>query len=203
MRVLTAPDPFEGAQRLVEIYGLGQVVPDTVLLGDSEAPESRSRYCESISHLHRAERNVVIFRAQESPKKHRNRDVDVWWGRLHANGSLLDLLRGNIAWRNATIHLKLVVADQEATEKAQANLDALLTRLRIEATPEVLVAQGSFDEILQKSSRSADMVLLGMAPPGDHFQNYYESLQQRTANLPSSITVLAAPNFSFTNILTK
>lgn len=207
VRVLTAPDPFEGAQRLVEIYGLGQVVPDTVLLGDSEAPKSRDRYCQLITHLHQAERNVVILRDQGlSDLKHRRR-IDVWWGGLHANGSLMlilaDLLKRNIAWRNAAIHLKLVVADEDAAEKAQPNLEELITQLRIDAKPEVMVAQGSFDEILQKSSRAADMVFLGMATPGENFQQYYETLQTRTANLPSSVMVLASPNFAITNALTE
>jgi amino acid transporter len=207
VRVLTAPDPFEGAQRLVEIYGLGQVVPDTVLLGDSEAPESRARYCQLITHLHQAQRNVVIFRDQGEPAHHSHRHIDVWWGGLHANGSLMlilaDLLRGNIAWRNATIHLKLVVPDQDAAEKAATNLGELIGRLRIDATPEVLVAQGNFDEILQKSSAAADIVFLGMATPGENFQHYYETLQARTARLPASITVLASPNFAFTSVLTE
>ena len=207
VRVLTAPDPFEGAQRLVEIYGLGQVVPDTVLLGDSEAPESRDRYCQLITHLHQAERNVVIFRDQGFAENRRYRDIDVWWGGLHANGSLMlilaDLLRGNIAWRNANIHLKLVVPDQEAAANAQANLEALIARLRIEAIPEVYVSQGSFDQILRQYSSSSDIVFLGMAPPGEDFQHYYQVLQNRMADLPSSVMVLAAPNFAFTNILTE
>lgn len=207
VRVLTAPDPFEGAQRLVEIYGLGQVVPDTVLLGDSEAAASRDRYCQLITHLHRAERNVVIFRDQGTPHPKRYRNIDVWWGGLHANGSLMlilaDLLKGNIAWRNSTIHLKLVVPTEDAAEKARANLEALIDHLRIEAKPHVLVAQGPFDEILQESSRHADIVMLGMAAPKGDFQHYYETLQQRTAALPSSIMVLAAPNFTFANVLTE
>lgn len=207
VRVLTAPDPFEGAQRMVEIYGLGQVVPDTVLLGDSEAPESRDRYCQLIAHLHQAQRNVVIFHEQDSFQKKRYRDIDVWWGGLHANGSLMlilaDLLRTNMAWRNATIHLKLVVPNQTAAEQAEANLKELIAALRIEATPQVVVAQGSFEDILLASSRSADMVFLGMAPPGDHYQTYYETLQKRIAELPSSVMVLAAPNFVLTNVLTE
>ncbi|HSG81342.1 MAG TPA: Na-K-Cl cotransporter, partial [Gemmatimonadota bacterium] len=36
VRVVTAPDPFSGAERLVSAYGLGSVTPNTVLLGDSE-----------------------------------------------------------------------------------------------------------------------------------------------------------------------
>ena len=207
VRVLTAPDPFEGAQRLVEIYGLGQVVPDTVLLGDSEAPASRDRYCQLITHLHQAQKNVVVFRDQGLLDTASRRSIDVWWGGLHANGSLMlilaDLLRGDVAWRNATIHLKLAVPDPEAAAKAQTNLENLIAHLRIDAKPEVLVAQGPFDEILQKSSQAADLVFLGMATPGDNFQQYYETLQRRTANLPSTITVLAAPEFAFTNVLTE
>jgi solute carrier family 12 sodium/potassium/chloride transporter 2 len=207
VRVLTAPDPFEGAQRLVEIYGLGQVVPDTVLLGDSEEPNSRDRYCQLISHLHNAERNVVIFHENPQTQRHRERVIDVWWGGLHANGSLMlilaDLLRADIEWRNAIIYLKLVVPNQEAAEKAHQNLDQLIERLRIDARPDVMVANRPFYELLQQSSQAADMVFLGMATPDEKFQDYYEKIQQRIANLPSTILVLAAPDFSFTNVLTE
>jgi solute carrier family 12 sodium/potassium/chloride transporter 2 len=207
VRVLTAPDPFEGAQRLVEIYGLGQVVPDTVLLGDSEEPNSRDRYCQLISHLHNAERNVVIFHENPQTRRHRERVIDVWWGGLHANGSLMlilaDLLRADIEWRNAIIYLKLVVPNQEAAEKAHQNLDQLIERLRIDARPDVMVANRPFYELLQQSSQAADMVFLGMATPDEKFQDYYEKIQQRIANLPSTILVLAAPDFSFTNVLTE
>ena len=86
---------------------------------------------------------------------------------------------------------------------AQANLEALIARLRIEAIPEVYVSQGSFDQILRQYSSSSDIVFLGMAPPGEDFQHYYQVLQNRMADLPSSVMVLAAPNFAFTNILTE
>ena len=51
---------FTGAERLVESYGLGSVVPNTVLLGDSEQAELRAGYCGMIAHFHDAQRNVVI-----------------------------------------------------------------------------------------------------------------------------------------------
>lgn len=214
VRVLTAPDPYEGAERLVEIYGLGQVVPDTVMLGDSEDLESRERYCSLITRLHQAERNVVIFReAQKSiPSKqhiHRNyRQIDVWWGGLHANGSLMmilaDLLRSDIDWRSAKIYLKLVVADQTAAKQARANLNRLTETLRIQAEPSVMVAHGRpFEDILQKSSSHADIVFLGMAVPGENFSEYYTSMQKRLEHLPSTVLVLAAPNFVFTSVLTE
>jgi amino acid transporter len=206
VRVLTAPDPFEGAQRVVEIYGLGSLVPDTVLLGNSTTPDRRDRYCQLIAQLHQAERNVLIFRENTQPRERQHHQIDVWWGGLHANGGLMlilaDLLRAGIDWRHAQIHLKLVVPDEAAAENAQTNLDNLTEALRINASPHVLVARDrSFEEILHESSKRADMVILGMAAPSDGFRDYYETLQTRTANLPSTIFVLAAPNFAFANVL--
>lgn len=211
VRVLTAPDPYEGAERLVEIYGLGQVVPDTVLLGDSEDPNSRDRYCTLIARLHKSERHVVIYHEpdEDRPKPRRSyRQIDVWWGGLHANGSLMlvlaDLLRSDIEWREAKIYLKLVVPDQTAAKQARENLNRLTDDLRIQAEPSVLVADGQpFEKILEKSSGRADRIFLGMAVPDENFCEYYERLQQRVAVLPPTVFVLAAPDFMFTEVLTE
>ena len=86
VRLVTAPDPFDGAERLVETYGLGSIVPDTILLGDSQQSSHRDRYCQMIANLHRAQRNVIILR--ENPKldqnpflesRHRPCCIDIWW----------------------------------------------------------------------------------------------------------------------------
>lgn len=208
VRVLTAPDPFEGAQRLVEIYGLGSLVPDTVLLGDSTNLEHRDRYCHLVAQLHQAERNVLIFRESDRHPHNRHQQIDVWWGGLHANGALMliisELLRDDIQWRNARIHLKLVVPDEGAAATARANMTALTQRLRIDAEIHVLVANGRpFEEILQASSRHADRVLLGMQDPTTDFRAYYDRLHERIVGLPSTLLVLAAPNFQFVNVLKK
>jgi len=207
VRVLTAPDPFEGAERLVEIYGLGPLVPDTVLLGDNTALENRDRYCDLIAHLHQAERNVLIFHENEQTRG-KYRQIDVWWGGLHANGSLMlilaELLRDDIAWRSARVHLKLVVPDEQAATDARKNIKALSQSLHIDAETHVLIANGrEFGDILQESSRGADRVLLGLAEPTENFRDYYDVMQARIANLPSTMLVLAAPNFEFVEILEK
>ncbi|MGF1537813.1 MAG: amino acid permease [Elainellaceae cyanobacterium] len=207
VRVLTAPDPFEGAERLVEIYGLGPLVPDTILLGDNTNLEHRDRYCELIAHLYESERNVIIYRENEDAPE-RFRQIDVWWGGLHANGALMliiaELLRDDIQWRNARIHLKLVVDDKDAMAGAKANMDALIEELYIDAVTHILVAEGrSFGEILQESSRNADRVLLGMAEPTEDFRQHYDAMQTWIADLPSTVLVLAAPNFAFVDILEK
>ncbi|NBD32389.1 MAG: amino acid permease [Cyanobacteria bacterium] len=206
VRVITANDIFTGAQHLVETYGLGPVIPNTILLGDSEAVEHRGSYCQMITQIHQAQRNLVIFRENHDRNFGRRRRIDVWWGgSMQANGGLMlllaYLLRSDIRWREANIYLKLVVNHKSAVPPARDNLNQLLTELRISATPQVIVADGrSFDRVLQQTSRNADLIFLGMAAPDENFVPYYEKLQEKVAELPSTVFVLAAPNFSFSEV---
>jgi amino acid transporter len=51
VRVTAAPDPYVGAERLVESYGLGPLAPNTVLIGASHREADRARYCELLRSL--------------------------------------------------------------------------------------------------------------------------------------------------------
>ena len=208
VRVVTAPDPFDGARQLVETYGLGPLVPNTIVLGDSEAPDRRDRYCQLIAQLHQAKRNVVILRENQALGFGRRRRIDVWWGGMQANGGLMmllaDLLRSDIEWRAAEIYLKLVVPDEAAAQAARTNLAHIVQQLRVKAIPQVLVQNDRpFQAILKQSSMNADLIFLGIAPPGDRFTTYYENLQQWTTDLPTTLLVLATPDFAFTEVLTE
>ena len=207
-RVVTADDPFEGAVRLVETYGLGPLVPNTIVMGDSEQPERRAGFCNAIAEIHASSRNVVVFRENQGQGFGFRRKIDVWWGGMQSNGSLMlllaYLLRTDINWRNARIYLKLVVSDQAGAAAAKDNLNSFSQSLRIDVIPRVIVAEGrSFDEILQQSSGNSDLIFLGMAAPSAGFVDYYEKLQQKVANLPSTVFVLAAPDFAFGEVLTE
>ena len=208
VRVVTASDPFDGAVRLVETYGLGPLVPNTIVMGDSEQPERREGFCNAIAEIHASKRNVVIFHENQSSGFGFRRNIDVWWGGMQANGSLMlllaYLLRTDINWRNARIYLKLVVPNQSAAAAAEENLHNFSKSLRIDVIPKVIVAEGRpFDEILLQSSRNSDLIFLGMAEPSAAFIEYYEKLQARVADLPSTVFVLAAPGFAFGDVLTE
>ncbi|BDA40071.1 hypothetical protein CPARK_000091000 [cyanobacterium endosymbiont of Braarudosphaera bigelowii] len=214
VRLVTAPDPFDGAERLVETYGLGSIVPNTILLGDSQQATHRKRYCQMIANFHKAQRNVIVLR--ENPdllynpwkeSKNRRCHIDVWWsGGRQGNGSLMlvlaYLLCSNPQWRKGKIHLKLVVTDESAVKEAQQNLGKLVQDLRIGATSEVILSNGrNFTTILEQSSIGADFVFLGMPSPDKSFVPNYEKLQQWTKALPTIIFVLAAPEFNFHEVL--
>ncbi|GAB4533259.1 MAG: hypothetical protein Tsb0014_18470 [Pleurocapsa sp.] len=208
VRVVTAADPFEGAVRLVETYGLGPLVPNTIVMGDSEEPSRREAFCQAISQIHASRRNVVVFRENQQQGFGFRRRIDVWWGGIQNNGSLMlllaYLLRTDINWRRAKIYLKLVVPDGAAAAAAKENLQNFSTKLRIDVIPQVIVADGRpFTEILHQSSRNSDLVFLGMAEPSNNFTQYYEQLQHKVTGLPSTIFVLAASEFAFGELLTE
>lgn len=207
VRVVEADNAFEGAQQLVETYGLGSLVPNTILFGDSEDATRRDAYCQMLCAIHAANRSLVILRENADRGFGQRQRIDVWWGGLQANGSLMlllaYLLRSNMNWHKAEIFVNLVVPEATAARSAQENLAELLDTLRIGATPNVIVAEGrEFTEILHSASENTDLIFVGMAQPhDDSFQAYYEQFQQRIAGLPTTLLVLAAPDFPFVEVL--
>jgi amino acid transporter len=206
VRVVTAPDPFSGAEQLVSAYGLGSVTPNTVLLGDSEKAEHRAAYCEMIAHFHEAQRNVIIVHDDPQRGFGRRRQIDVWWGGLKRNGGLMMLLayllRSSVEWRNADVYLKMAVPTEEAASGVSANVSQLIARSRTGLELEVVITgDRTFDQVLLDSSQRADLVMIGIAEPRDDFVHYYERLQRRAAGLPTTLYVLAAEDLEFGEVL--
>lgn len=206
VRVIAAPDPFEGGRRLVDSYGLGSLVPNTIILGDSENAPNRSKYCDMIRYMFEQKRNVIIIHDSQDLQFGRYKRIDVWWGGLKGNGGLMMLLtfllQGSRSWRNAEVNIKIVVENEDAQEKIEQNLNTIIEKIRIKAQPNVILANGrNFNEILYDSSKNADLVFMGMAEPDENFVSYYESIQTRLRNLPTTALVLAGEKLSFGEIL--
>ena len=208
LRVVRAPDAFAGAEKLVDAYGLGALVPNTILLGGSENEGLRERYCAMLAYFHRAERNLIIIHDDPERGFGARKRIDVWWGGLKNNGSLMMtlayLLKTSLSWRGAEVRLKIVVPSAAGAKDAERNIQAIAINLRTGAVPDVIVADGRpFNEILRASSEGADLVFLGMKEPepGGDYARYYEGLLARTAGLPTTAFVLAAEDLEFEEIM--
>ncbi len=208
VRVVTAADPFAGAQHLIAAYGLGSVAPNTILLGDTEEAAHRQRYCEMVVSFHEAQRNVIIV--QDHPERGfgKRERIDVWWGGLKRNGGLMMilsyLLKTSLEWRNSEVVLKMLVPSATAAQGARANLESIVERTRTGASVDVLVSDGRpFGDILRESSVDADLVFMGIAEPaeGFDFSLYYEKLHRRVDGLPTTVFVLAAEDLAFGEVL--
>jgi solute carrier family 12 (sodium/potassium/chloride transporter), member 2 len=206
VRLITAADPFEGGERLVEAYGLGALVPNTVILGDSQVPSHRARYCRMVRRFHDARRNIVIVRDDPERGFGEHSRIDIWWGGLQANGGLMMLLayllRTSGDWHGARVHVNLIVPTEAAAAGARANLEGILQRTRTGAEPHIHIANGRpFPLILRETSADADLILLGMAEPSDDFVDYYQRMHAMVLGLPAVAFVLAAQELDFSEVL--
>ena len=206
VRVIPDEDPFSGGIRLVNTYGLGALVPNTVMLGDTRQLAHHPPYCDMIRYFHRAQRNVIIARDDEEVGFGARQQIDVWWGGLNKNGGLMMILaymlRNSIAWKQATVTIKMMVPTEAAAEGIRTNLDGMISNMRINFERKIIISNDRpFWEVLHEESDRADLVMLGLAEPEDDFLTYYETLSERTQGLPATMFVLAAQEIAFKEIL--
>jgi hypothetical protein len=210
-RVMAAPDRFVGALRLVEAYGLGSLTPNTVLIGASETVADRERYCHMLGELYHHQRNVLVVRVPEEEELAGRGRIDIWWGGLQGNGSLLMilgyLLRTSLPWRGADARLVMVVPTEKAAAEARANLERMVEATRTGVRPELIVADDGRRPLahLRETSADADLVIMGLRAPDGSFdyRAYYDDIMERTAEMPPTLYVLAAEEVAFRDVLLR
>ena len=207
VRVIAAPDAYSGVRRLVEAYGVGPLIPNSVLLGQNyELSKDRHKFCSLVNDLYQAKRNVFILRADEEKGFGRRERIDIWWGGLQGNGALMLILgyltQTSVDWKGSEVHLRMVVKDEGAVEEAHRNLIDIIDRTRTNFIPHVITsADRNFRDLVLDHSRGADLVLLGVGQPREDFEHYWGRLLKETKDLPATLFVLAAEEIAFKDVL--
>ncbi|WP_262712105.1 APC family permease [Litoribacter populi] len=208
VRVIRAANPFTGAVQLVDAYGMGPLVPNTILLGDTKETKHHTPYAKMIDHFHQSKKNVLIVQDDDNRGFRHHRVIDIWWGGLKRNGSLMIilayLLKNTPKWYRATVNIKMVVASEEGRVDAQKNLDELFSQMRTGFQYQILVAKNeTFWEIQKRESANSDLVMMGLgfSRGGKGFEEYYSKLKENTSSLPTKVFVLAAQDIAFEEVL--
>jgi len=212
VKVQASEDVFAGARALVHSYGFGPVIPNTVLLGETEQAERMAEYAELLMLVSRTRRNLVIVRERGEPTEPlRGGRIDIWWGgRSRQNAGLMlafgHLLQTSPEWSGSRLVLKRVVEDAAHHAEALASLQAFIHEGRLTAESDVLVDRdGDLHSTISASSVGASLVFLGMRPPGEQetiaeYQHYYAQLLAQTDRLPPTALVMATEEIEFQRI---
>lgn len=210
VRVFPAKDAFTGSRHLVRAYGMGDLVPNTVIMGDNQDPRKLPEYCKMISDFHNLKRNVLIFSGKHQNYFGKRKKIDVWWGGLKGNGGLMIilayLLKTNSDWWGVDLSVKMLVPDESAAAGAEQNLSNILRGMRTGAKAEVIISNGrAFIDVLRESSSETDVIFLGLKEPeaNDDYSQYYAKVQNKIADLPTTILVLASEDVAFGRVLVE
>ncbi|HEY5663551.1 MAG TPA: hypothetical protein VIS05_05910 [Ilumatobacter sp.] len=193
VRVVSAPSAYVGASVLVEAYGLGGLVPNTVLLGDGETTSDSRDYATMIRRIHDAGRNVVVVRARDDETYGERQRIDVWLGSMRDNGALMIMLATSLAaeksWRKATITVRMVVPTPDAAREAAANLTRIFAAGRLRVAVDVIADQRPFTAVIAQRSRGADLSLIGLPDPCTHAERFADRLQSLLADVVTETPV--------------
>ncbi len=211
VKIFPAPDMLTGAKALVRAYGYGPLVPNTILLGDSENRSGFNEFAELIRLVYRTRRNLIMLRENESKPIENADTVEVWWGGNETNIGLIltlaYLIQKSPAWHESKLVVKMIVDTEEELETARTRLTGFLEEQRIPAESDVLVKRlpNVFD-IIRQSSSDAGLVFMGMRPPAEDesvedYARYYSHLIETTQGMPPLALVLAAEAIEFRKVI--
>ncbi|MCL4179355.1 MAG: Na-K-Cl cotransporter [Verrucomicrobia bacterium] len=229
VRIVPGDDPLSGAQDLIRAYGFGPLVPNTVLLGETEQAANILEFARLVRLVAQTHRNLLILReaalpegtattadgipeADIAPPEPAKR-IDVWWrGRSRNLGfmlALVFLLRQNDRWRHTELVLKRIVESADEEPGVTQEMLSFVQGARIRARTEVLLQEDrSPFQVIRQSSADADFVVLGIRRPEaeetlESYGAYYQWLLRETEPLSATLLTMATEELDFQRIFER
>jgi solute carrier family 12 (sodium/potassium/chloride transporter), member 2 len=211
VKVIRARSIFEGLTSLVEAYGFGPVVPNTILLGATEEVSHLESFTGLVHLICELKRNLVILRVlDENANISTGKNIDIWWARQSNNAGLMLALayqmRKSHGWSKLNITLKTIVNTKSNTEKSEelTPLEKFIKRERLPAVAEEVIMVDNIFSTIRNSSKDADLVMLGLRAPSEvdetSYIEYYTKLLSDIEGFPPTALVYAAEEISFKDI---
>jgi solute carrier family 12 (sodium/potassium/chloride transporter), member 2 len=224
VRTVPATTVIDGAQALIRAYGFGPLVPNTLLLGDTEKKSNVRGFAELIQLAHRSGKNLAMIREVPSEKDDApdvattlseqvavQGPIDIWWsGRRQNIGfmmALASLIQRSERWRAGELAIKTIVDSEEKRGGMETRLNEFIQSSRLDARAEVILTDSAKSpfETIRESSQNSGLVFLGIRPPEDdepmdEYVRYYESLIGQLDGLPLTFLTLASEKVDFLKI---
>lgn len=211
VKVYPSDNLIEGISALVRGYGFGPVEPNTILLGDVREEEDIIPFAKLMKMIHDNQRNLIIIKKEEALHEVKNgRRIDIWWGQKGNNAwlmlALVHLLRMHTVWRGSRLVLKTIVSSENDRAEVEKGLRSFIGQARVEADVEsVLKDEAGIFGTIQRHSRSADLVFVGLRPMKpeetiEDYGEYYKNVIRKTGEIPFIAYVLAAEDIDFRKI---
>ena len=186
----------EAALTSIQVNGIGNLKPNTVLLGFSETPENYVDYVNYIGDLITFRKNILILKYNKEKQFGKKEQIDIWWGGMQNNGKLMLLLAHIISlnddWRGVKIRIMSIIRDQKNSEDRKDKMNKMLEAARIKAEVRLvdLREYENIQTVFKENSKNADLVILGLANPIVGMEmEYMKRIKELTENLPTTLLI--------------
>jgi len=196
------PDFRTGAITVVQGHGIGGISANSVLMGWSRTPEGRAMQMDLMRNFTLLHKSTLFLNYDHEREYGRKQRMDVWWQGRGGNEDLMLLLAYLIerhpSWHNAQVRLIRVIDNEDGVPDTTAHMDSLLTAVRMDAEPLVIVNKDHkpFSEVIKATSTHTDLTIMGMGlPPEGEEAAYAERLNAVVESVGSVLLVRNAEDY--------
>ncbi len=188
----------DGIRQIVQAHGLGQFRSNLVLLGWCQELSREMEFATLLRELNQLEKSILVLNIPEGITFGQQRQfIDIWWGGIQNNGSLMiliaHLISVNPEWQGCRIRLNMIIDNQEGLSAAKTNLEDILQKAHLNAEVNIILQESpniKIPYIINKQSQNSGLVILGMNTPlpGEEKQ-FIERMHFFLAGLPPTLLV--------------
>ncbi len=184
----------DGLKALLQCHGVGEMRPNTVLLGWSQDPEKKGIFHTILRIAKKMERSLLVVRCAQPdtnqiiPKG----AINIWWTDQN-NGPLMlmmgFLLRENLHWRNCPLRILKTVPKKADLKNAHFELEKILSEARIEAEIIILPTNDPLAAVRQATPASA-VLFAGLKSANTGPEHTLEPADPNIMQLPGDIILV-------------
>lgn len=217
VQICRADTVTSGMKQMIEYYGLGPLVPNTIVFGEISQKDETIEFARVVQTANQRHYNVVIINERNASLPISNKgmgDIHLWWDDLSKTNSELMLVLGfmlqrNPLWKKARICVKSIAASEILKQEKIAELKNLEARHRVPLDIKVYVTPNPAEEFLSlvnAFSKDAEVVFLSLRQPEENesmdlYKDYLQSMSAAACDLPLTALVLGSEHTPLKNIL--
>jgi potassium/chloride transporter 4/5/6 len=205
VEVTIADDIALGLKNIISNYGLGPLVPNTVVVGQCTRGEHLENYLQVLKIAEESKRNILIFRSELDLKALDKLQIDIWWDNKQKQNAELMIILANLLvrqkqWSNAKITLKSFVPNEAARIQQTAYFDEFFQKSRFDMSSEIYIEQEGVEirQMIPGYSTKKGIVFVGMK---ESSEEYYKKLIHDFKSIPNICFVTNHQEIDLHNLL--
>jgi len=221
VKVHCAESFSSGAVELLNGYGFGPLIPNTILMGDPSADLTSNSYLDVVFAAAEEQRNLIIVKEQEEKKtddqdKNERRRIDIWWDLESENAGLLlalaFLMKSSRHWHRSTLTVHTILTGKTSDRNIGERIKATVKKMRLGADIKIHENPGNMPHwtVIEQTSADAAFALLGIHGPSSEsypgksenlaYKDYFDEVIDRMKSLPAAAVVMAQENIDFESL---